>query len=104
MLQYLVGMQTKFVILINILFTKLLWPGDSELGTLIRSSSQAITCPVPTCLPHTVEALHCPFLWLNVKKESWNTNFYSCWLTRPEITPYSTVSVADVLFARPLII
>ena len=37
-----------------IFFTKLPWPGDSE-GTF-RSLSQAATC-----LPHTVEASHCPF-------------------------------------------
>ena len=39
-----------------ILFTKLPWPGDSEVT--FRSSGQAAP---PTCLPHTVEASHCPF-------------------------------------------
>ena len=48
------------------LFMKLPWPGDSY-GTL-RFSSHAATCP--NCLPHTVEASHCPFSLLNVQQES----------------------------------
>ena len=39
-----------------ILFTKWHWLGDSE-GTF-RSSSQTSTCPMPTYLPHTVQASH----------------------------------------------
>ena len=35
-------------------FTKLPWPEDSE-WTFLSSSQTA------TCLPHTVEASHCPF-------------------------------------------
>ena len=40
-------------------FTKLPWSGDSERTSW--SSSQAATSPVPTCLPHAVEASHCSF-------------------------------------------
>ena len=43
-----------------ILFTKLPWPGDSK-GTF-RSSSQAATCPVPTCQPHTAELRTVPLI------------------------------------------
>ena len=38
-----------------ILFTNLPWPGDSE--ETFRSLSQAATC-----LPHMVEASHCPLI------------------------------------------
>ena len=46
-----------------ILFTKLPRPGESE-GTF-RFLSQAVPC-----LPHSVEALHCPLQLLNIKQTS----------------------------------
>ena len=53
-------------------FTMLSWLGNTE-GTF-RSSSQATTC-----LPHTMEASHCPFnCWMSSRKVV-NTNFYSLW-------------------------
>ena len=59
----------------TILFTKLLWPGNSK-GTLWYSS-QALTCLVPTGLLQMLEASHCPVLLLNVKQESFTYHFYS---------------------------
>ena len=53
----------------HILFTKLPWPGDSE-GTFWSSSQAA------TCLPHTAEASHCPFICWTSSREAVNTNFY----------------------------
>ena len=44
---------------ITFLFTKSLQLGNIEKTFL--STSQTATCPVPTCLPHTVEASHCLF-------------------------------------------
>ena len=44
------------VIVIISLFTKLPCPGDNE-GVFDTS------CPVPICLPHAVEASHCPFCY-----------------------------------------
>ena len=41
------------------LFTDLPWPEDSEGTFMVFESS----CHLPTCLPHTVEASHCPFYW-----------------------------------------
>ena len=70
------------------MFTKLPGPKDSE-GSLQCSISAAI------CQPHTVDALYCPILLLNVKQET-----FEC---RLEIEPGSIVSVADALFTRPLI-
>ena len=40
-----------------IFINKLPWPGDKKV--IFRSSSHAAI--LPTCLPHTVEALHHPF-------------------------------------------
>ena len=37
------------------------------------------SCPLPTCLPHTVKASHCSFQCLTSSKEAVNTNFYSLW-------------------------
>ena len=78
-----------------ILFTQLPWPGDNE-GTF-RSSRQAATC-----LPHTAEAIYCPFNCWTSSREAVITDFYSLWFDRPGIEPESTASVADVLSTRPL--
>ena len=37
-------------------------------------------CHLPTCLPHTAEASHCPFDCLTSSRKAVNTNFYSLWL------------------------
>ena len=51
--KFLIFRDVNSIVIIS-LFTKLLWPGGSEEAFL--SSSQAVTCLVPTCLPHTMEA------------------------------------------------
>ena len=92
---------TLFVIVINILFAKLPWPGDSK--ETFQSSSQVATCPVPTCLPHTVEASHCPFNCWTSSREAVNPNFYSLWLDSTGNQTLVYCSVADTLSTRPLI-
>ena len=37
------------------------------------------SCHLPTCLPHTIEASHCPFNCWTSSREAVNTNFYSLW-------------------------
>ena len=37
------------------------------------------SCHLPTCLPHTAEASHCPFNCWTSSREAVNTNFYSLW-------------------------
>ena len=37
------------------------------------------SCHPPTCLPHTLEASHCPFNCWTSSREAVNTNFYSLW-------------------------
>ena len=84
------------MIVIESLFIKLPWPGESE-GTF-RSSSQAATCP-----PLAVEASQCLFLIVNSSSEDVNRNFTLLGLTRPGIEPTPIVSVVDALFTLPLI-
>ena len=38
------------------------------------------SCHLPTCLPHTAEASHCPFNCWTSSRKAMNTNFYSLWL------------------------
>ena len=79
--------------------TKLAWPGDSE-GTF-RSSSQAATCP---SVYHTRWRLHTvPLIAERQAGKLWIPIFIVFGLTRPEIKPVSTASVADALSTRPLI-
>ena len=37
------------------------------------------SCHLPICLPHTMEASHCPFNCWTSSREAVNTNFYSLW-------------------------
>ena len=37
------------------------------------------SCRQPTCLPHTMEASHCPFNCWTSSREAMNTNIYSLW-------------------------
>ena len=37
------------------------------------------SCHLPICLPHTMEASHCPFSCWTPSREAVNTNFYSLW-------------------------
>ena len=57
-----------------ILFTKLPWPGDSEIT--FWSSSQAATCP---SVYHTRWRQHCSFNCWTSSRAAVNTNFYSLW-------------------------
>ena len=77
-----------------ILFTELLWPGDSD--KTFRSNQAAITS-VLICLKHTVEASYCPFLMLIVKQESYECQFLVFGLTWLGIEFRSTILVADAL-------
>ena len=90
----------RSVIVITFLFTKLLWPGDSEGGGL---GLRVKLTPARLSIPHTVEASHCPFYYRKSSKEVLNTKFYSLWLTRPGIDLGSTARVADALSNRPLV-
>ena len=45
-----------------VLFTKLLWPGDSNLSVF------ELSCYLSTCLSHTMKSSLCPFLLLNTKQ------------------------------------
>ena len=58
-----------FVIVVAYLFTKLPWPGDSEVS--FWSSSQA-----STCLPHAIGTSQSPCLSKKVKKESCEYDFF----------------------------
>ena len=69
-----------------------------------RSLSQTGTRPVPTCLPQTAEASHCLFYCSTSSKEVMDTIFIVFDLTRLRIEPESTVSVADPLSTRPLMV
>ena len=74
-----------------ILFINLPWPKDSE--RTFWSSNQAI--PLPTCLPPTVEASHCPFNAEHQVRKQWIPVFLVFGLTRLGIEPESTVLVSD---------
>ena len=37
------------------------------------------SCHLPICLPHTMEASHCPFNCRTSSREAVNTNFYGLW-------------------------
>ena len=76
------------------LFTKL--PRPRDIKGNFRPSSQAAACPVLICLPHSVEASHCPIWYVTSSREAVRTNFYAVFgLTRLKIGPLSIVSVAD---------
>ena len=60
-----------------------------------------VQLPLSTCLPHTLEASHCPFDCRTSSREAVNTEAFG--LTRPGIKPESTVSEADALSTRPLV-
>ena len=75
----------------NILFTKLLWSGDSE--RTFRSSSQAATYHLS--ITHG-GSFTLSLLALNVKQGSYEYQFLYFGLTRPGIEPESNVSEADV--------
>ena len=77
------------------LFTKLLWPGDSE-GTF-RSSSQAATC-----LPHTANASNCLFI-AERQAEKLLIPVFCLWFNPEGIKLRFTASVADALSTWPLI-
>ena len=82
-----------------ILFTKLPWPGDSEVT--FRSSSQAAACPP---VYHTRWRLHTvPLIAERQAGKLWIPIFIVFGLTRPGIEPESAASVADALSTRPLI-
>ena len=82
-----------------ILFTKLPWPGDSEVT--FRSSSQAATCP---SVYLTRRRLHTTLLIAERQEgKLWIPIFIVFGLTRPGIEPESTASVAYALSTRPLI-
>ena len=76
---------------LNILFTKLPWPGDN--AWTIHYSSQAATR-----LPHTVRLHLVPFNADRPVGKLWIPVFIVFGLTRPGIEPGYTASVAD---ARP---
>ena len=63
----------------------------------------ASNCHLPTCLPHTVEASHCPCIAGRQAGKLSIPIFKVFGLTRPGSEPVSTVSVADALLTRPLI-
>ena len=50
-----------------------------------RFPLEAVTCPGPACLPHTMKASHCPFLLTSVKQKAVNPNFVVFGLTEPGI-------------------
>ena len=74
----------------GVLFNKLPWPEESD--GIFRSSSQAATC-----LPHTVEASHCPLIVEYQARKLWIPIFIIFGLTRPGIEPESIVSEANAL-------
>ena len=89
------------VLLIPPFFTKLSWSGDSE--ETFWSSIQAATCPFVFYKRRRLHTL--PFLMLNVKQELCEYQFVIVvGLTRPGIELEFTVSIADALPARPLLI
>ena len=61
------------------------------------------SCHLPTSLPHTAEASHCPFNCWTSSREAMNTNSY-CLLFHPTGNrTVSTVLIADALFTWSLV-
>ena len=94
------------VSVITFLFTKLPWPGDSEMT--FRSSSQAATYP---SVYHTRWRLHAvPLNCWTSSREAVNTNFYSLWFdstgNRTRVYRFSSRrsihSTTDRLFLKPM--
>ena len=56
-----------------------------------------------TCLPHMVQASHCPFNYWTSSKDAVNNFYNNLGLTQSGIEPKSTVSAADTLSTWPWI-